>query len=102
MPEFLEVVSIESVPPNSVRAFIVGGQKIAVFNLDGKFYAISDTCSHDEASLSEGEIEDKEIECPRHGARFEIPTGRNLTLPAVIPVKKYEVKVEGSKILVAV
>lgn len=100
MSNFIEVASTDSIPSNSVKAFTVNGQKIAIFHLDGKFYAINDTCSHDEASLSEGEIDDTEIECPRHGARFDITTGRNLTLPAVVPVKKYEVKVDGGKIFV--
>lgn len=100
MANVIAVASTEAVPNNSVKAFVVNGEKIAVFNLGGKFYAIADTCSHEEAYLSEGEITGTQVECPRHGARFDITTGRNLTLPAVVPVKKYEVKVEGAKIFV--
>jgi 3-phenylpropionate/trans-cinnamate dioxygenase ferredoxin subunit len=100
MSNIIEVASIDAIPNNSVKAFLVNGEKLAVFNLGGKFYAIGDTCSHDEASLAEGEIIGSQIECPRHGARFDITTGRPLTLPAVVPVKKYEVKVEGEKIFV--
>jgi 3-phenylpropionate/trans-cinnamate dioxygenase ferredoxin subunit len=100
MANIVEVASIDVIPNNSVKAFVVNGEKIAVFNLGGKFYAIADTCSHEEASLAEGEIIGTQVECPRHGARFDITTGRNLTLPAVVPVKKYEVKVEGGKIFV--
>ncbi len=100
MANIFEVASVDAVPNNSVKAFIVNSTKIAVFNLGGKFYAIADTCSHEEASLAEGEIIGTQIECPRHGARFDIATGRNVTLPAVVPVKKYEVKVEGGKIFV--
>lgn len=102
MPHFVELASIDSIPANSVRAFLVGSHKIAVFHLDGRFHAIGDTCSHEEASLSEGEVDGREIECPRHGARFDITTGRNLTLPAVVPVRKYEVKVADGKLFVAV
>jgi len=102
MPNFVEVTSIESLPPNRVKAFLIQGQKIALFHLEEGVYAIADTCSHDEASLSEGEIDGIEIECPRHGARFDITTGRNLTLPAVVPVKKYEVRIEAGRIFVAV
>ncbi|MCG3121554.1 MAG: 3-phenylpropionate/cinnamic acid dioxygenase ferredoxin subunit [bacterium] len=100
MTNAFEVAAIAAVPDNSMKAFVVNGEKIAVFNLGGKFYAIADTCSHDEASLAEGEIIGSQVECPMHGARFDITTGRNLTLPAVVPVKKYEVKVEGGKIWV--
>jgi 3-phenylpropionate/trans-cinnamate dioxygenase ferredoxin subunit len=100
MNNIFEVASIDLIPNNSVKAFAVNGEKIAVFNLGGKFYAIADTCSHDEASLAEGEIIGSQIECPRHGARFDIASGRNVTLPAVVPVKKYEVNVEGGKIFV--
>jgi 3-phenylpropionate/trans-cinnamate dioxygenase ferredoxin subunit len=100
MANIIEVASIDTIPNNSVKAFVVNGEKIAIFNLNGKFYAIADTCSHEEASLSEGEIIGTQVECPRHGARFDITTGRNLTLPAVVPVKKYEIKVEGGKIFV--
>jgi 3-phenylpropionate/trans-cinnamate dioxygenase ferredoxin subunit len=100
MANIVEVASIDAIPNNSVKAFVVNGEKIAVFNFGGKFYAIADTCSHEEAYLSEGEIIGSQVECPRHGARFDITTGRNLTLPAVVPVKKYEVKVEGGKIFV--
>ncbi|MDZ7292819.1 MAG: non-heme iron oxygenase ferredoxin subunit [candidate division KSB1 bacterium] len=100
MANIFEIASVDAVPNNSVKAFVVNGIKIAVFNLGGKFYAIADTCSHEEASLSEGEIIGTQIECPRHGARFDITTGRNLTLPAVLPVKKYELKIEDGKIFV--
>ncbi len=102
MSNIFEVASIDAIPNNSVKAFVVNGEKIAVFNLGGKFFAIADTCSHEEAYLSEGEIIGTQVECPRHGARFDITTGRNLTLPAVVPVKKYEVKVEGGKIFVVI
>ncbi|MCK6619070.1 MAG: non-heme iron oxygenase ferredoxin subunit [Calditrichaceae bacterium] len=72
---------------------------IAIFKLGDHYYAIDDTCSHDEASLSEGEIvEECQIECPMHGARFDIKTGKNLSFPAVVPVKSYPVKVENGVI----
>jgi 3-phenylpropionate/trans-cinnamate dioxygenase ferredoxin subunit len=67
---------------------------IAIFKLDDGYYAIDNTCSHEKASLAEGEIEGHTIECPVHGALFDIKTGRNLSLPAVLPVESYEVKVE--------
>jgi len=76
---------------------------IAIFKLGDHYYAIDDTCSHDEASLSEGEIvEECQIECPMHGARFDIKTGKNLSFPAVVPVKSYPVKVENGVIYLEV
>ena len=76
---------------------------IAIFKLANGFYAIEDTCSHAEASLAEGKIVDGcEIECPLHGARFDIRTGEHLSFPAVTPVEPYPVKVEGADIFIEV
>lgn len=71
---------------------------IAIFRLDDGYYAIEDRCSHEEAALSEGEIENGKVECPLHGALFDIKTGKNLSLPAVLPVKSYRVKIENGDI----
>ncbi|MBI4641820.1 MAG: Rieske 2Fe-2S domain-containing protein, partial [Candidatus Tectomicrobia bacterium] len=60
--------------------------------------AIDDTCTHEEASLSEGEVWGEVIECPKHGARFDLRTGEVVSLPAVLPVATYEVKVEGTEV----
>jgi 3-phenylpropionate/trans-cinnamate dioxygenase ferredoxin subunit len=77
-----------------------GSEKlIAIFRLQDGYYAIENTCTHEEASLSEGEIEDDQVECPMHGAKFAIKTGKNLSLPAVLPVKSYAVKIENGDIL---
>jgi nitrite reductase/ring-hydroxylating ferredoxin subunit len=78
------------------------GEKIAIFKLEDGYYAIQDRCSHEEASLAEGEIDDDQIECPLHGALFDIRTGKNLSLPAVLHVKSYPVKVDAGQILVKV
>ncbi|GAB4381745.1 MAG: hypothetical protein Kow0042_32220 [Calditrichia bacterium] len=85
-----------------VQVYEVKGTRIALFRLEDGYYAIDDNCSHEEASLAEGEVEDGEVECPRHGARFDIRTGRNLSFPAVIPVKSYPVKVEEGEIYIQV
>jgi 3-phenylpropionate/trans-cinnamate dioxygenase ferredoxin subunit len=66
----------------------------------GEFYAIDDVCTHDGGPLDQGEIFDDQIECPRHGARFDVRTGKALTLPAIFPIKTYPVKVEGQDILI--
>jgi 3-phenylpropionate/trans-cinnamate dioxygenase ferredoxin subunit len=86
-----------------------GGDAILVANLDGSFYAISDTCTHQGGTLSQGTIDDGIVTCPRHGSRFDVRTGKNMRGPKILlvrgktdDVKSYPVKVEGDDILVGV
>ena len=102
MAEFVTVGKTDEVAPGTVKVYEVGGQRIAVCNVDGAFYAIDDVCTHDGGPLDQGELEGNEIECPRHGALFDVTTGRPLTLPAVQPVRSYAVEVEGDQIKVSV
>lgn len=90
----------DDIPLNEARRFDLNGVPIAVFHLPAGFFAIGDTCSHEEASLSEGFVEDDMVECPRHGAQFEIETGQNRSLPATKPVPAYRVVVEGDEVYV--
>lgn len=99
---FVKVAEVEDIPQGSAAKFHVGERRVAVFHLEDGFYAIDDVCSHAEASLSEGEISDGMVACPRHGARFEIATGRAVTLPAVLPVDTFTVKVENGDVFVDV
>ena len=75
---------------------------MALCNAEGQIYAIDDVCTHDGGSLDQGELEGFTIECPRHGARFDVRTGRVVALPAIIPVDTFPVKVEGDDVLVDV
>ncbi|MBI4596415.1 MAG: non-heme iron oxygenase ferredoxin subunit [Candidatus Tectomicrobia bacterium] len=75
-------------------------EAVALINLDGHYFAISDTCTHEAASLSEGKILGDVVECPHHGARFDLKTGAALSLPAVRPVKTYPVVIEGLDIFI--
>jgi 3-phenylpropionate/trans-cinnamate dioxygenase ferredoxin subunit len=70
--------------------------------VDGEFYAIQDRCTHDDGPLGDGELWDEIIECPRHGAQFNVKTGEVVTLPAVLPIATYPVRVEGNDIKVSV
>jgi len=88
------------VPVGRAEVFDVEDRKIAVFRLEDGFYAIEDICTHDGGPLAEGEIEDHEVICPRHGARFDIKTGTALTLPAVSPVESYPVRVDGNELFI--
>lgn len=79
-----------------------GGRVVAVFLTEGEFYAVDDRCSHAEASLAEGEVFDTEVECPLHGAVFDLVTGEALTLPATRPVATYATRLDGTDLLVEI
>ncbi len=78
----------------------VDGRAIALFNVEGTFYAIDDVCTHDGGPLAEGELEGCEIRCPRHGARFDVRTGKALCLPAFEPVATHQVDVRDGAIFI--
>ncbi len=100
----LDVGPAEELPPGSVKIVVAGSIAIGVYNLNGEFYAIEDRCSHDDGPLAEGDFEPDEgvAICPRHGARFDVRTGRPLSLPAYLPVDTFPVRVEGGLVKVEV
>jgi 3-phenylpropionate/trans-cinnamate dioxygenase ferredoxin subunit len=102
MADFVKVAETADLPPGERIVVEVDDLFIAVFNVGGEFYAIEDVCTHDDGPLAEGELDGYEIECPRHGARFDIRTGKVLSFPAVVDVPWFEVKVEDGDVLVAV
>ena len=84
------------IQPGQVKSFQFGDNKIVVCNIAGEYFAVSDICSHDDGELVLGEgklIENCQLECPRHGARFDVKTGLAKRMPAVAPIKTYKVKV---------
>ena len=83
---------------NSSKVINLGDKQIALFNYEGEYYALDDMCSHSEASLSEGDVYDCKVECPLHGAEFDLKTGDAVTLPATKSVTKYKVNVEDDYI----
>ena len=87
-----------------MKLVVSGPLMLGVFNIDGELYAVEDRCSHDDGPLVEGDWEPEEavVICPRHGSRFDIRTGRPLTLPAFEPVATYEVRVEDGLVKVSV
>jgi 3-phenylpropionate/trans-cinnamate dioxygenase ferredoxin component len=99
--EYVMVGKTSDVAPGAVRAFVVDGQDVAVANVDGQFYAFADVCTHDGGPLAEGELDGCAIECPRHGARFDIATGQVLSMPAVVPIPVYDLKTDGDEIKVS-
>ncbi|HKX19904.1 MAG TPA: non-heme iron oxygenase ferredoxin subunit [bacterium] len=99
--EFVRVARRADIPPGAIVRVEAGGHVMAIANVDGELYAIDDTCSHEEASLSEGGLTGEIVVCARHGARFNVKSGRVLSLPAVRSVATYAIKVEGDDVLVA-
>jgi 3-phenylpropionate/trans-cinnamate dioxygenase ferredoxin subunit len=95
---FVKVGKASEVPVGTVKVYELGDRAVAVCNVDGELFAIDDVCTHDEASLDQGFLEGCEIECPRHGARFDVTTGRATALPAVVPVDTFPVRIEGEDI----
>ena len=98
--DYVTVARTGDIAPGQVKVYDVNGRRIALCNVDGALYAIDDVCTHDGGPLDQGMLEDDQIECPRHGARFDVRTGRALTLPAIVPVKSYPVEVVGGEIRV--
>ena len=97
---YVFVAKTSEIAPGTGRLFEIEKHKVALFNLDGEFYAIDDLCTHEEASLSSGVVKDEAIECPKHGALFSIKTGAVLAMPAVVPVGTYAVMVEDDQVLI--
>lgn len=97
-----EVLGADEVEDGHGVCVDLAGERIAVFRDGERFYAIGDRCSHAEASLSEGEVFDGEVECPRHGAVFDLATGAAKALPATRPVPTYRLRTEGGAIEIEV
>jgi len=94
------VARVGEIPVGGVKVVRVDDQPVALFHLEDGYYAMDDLCTHDGGPLAEGTLEDHVIECPRHGARFDVRTGAVLRLPAVAPVPTYRVRIEEGEIQV--
>ena len=99
---FVNVARLNEVPVGGIKFVEVGGRPIALCNVGGQLFAVGNVCTHDDGPLSGGMLEEYAIECPRHGARFDVRSGKVLCLPAAVPIPTYEVKVEGDEVKVRV
>lgn len=100
--EFVEVAAADEIAPGE-RLFVeIDGQPIVVFNIAGGFYAIADICSHDDGPVGDGDLDGYEVKCPRHGARFDVRNGRVLSLPAVVDIPMYPVRIASGKIEIGI
>lgn len=100
MGSWIRVASLSELPEGTTCQVEAGGEPVCLYNLGGTICATQDTCTHAEASLSEGFIEGELIECPLHQATFDIRTGKAMSAPATEDLRTYPVKVEGDDISV--
>lgn len=98
--QFTHVARVADVPVGEARVFEVAGVRLALCNAEGAIYAIADACTHDDGPLGEGHLDGHAIECPRHGARFDVRSGAVTRMPAAFPVRSYPVRVENGEIAV--
>jgi NAD(P)H-dependent nitrite reductase small subunit len=97
-----KVANVQEMSPNKGKQVTVNGKPLALFQVEGTFYAIDDTCPHRGAPLWQGEVFGTEVECPFHAARFDLTTGAHLCPPAKADVKAYKVQVVGDEVQVDV
>ena len=102
MAKLIKIATARDVSPGQGAAFTVEGLRIALFNVEGTYYAIGDTCTHRGGPLSEGDVQGTKVTCPLHGADFDLKTGAALGPPAQKGVPSYKVVVEGDDIKVEV
>lgn len=103
MPQdFVEVAIASDLPAGRMKCIAIGGRRLLLANVDGRFCATDDTCTHEDASLSTGVLKGGLVRCPLHGSRFNVCTGEVLEEPAELNLRTYRVRVEGDRVLVAV
>src|SRR3954467_4937352 len=100
MSDFIRVAKTTDLADPGQTLLEVEDRILVLFKVDGQFFCIDDVCTHDGGPLSEGRLEDHAIACPRHGAKFDIRSGKALTMPATVDTAAHEVKVEGDDVLV--
>jgi 3-phenylpropionate/trans-cinnamate dioxygenase ferredoxin subunit len=102
MSDFIKVANIADIPDPGKQTLEVDDNLVVLFHIDGQFYCIDDVCTHDGGPLGEGQLCDHAIACPRHGAKFDVRTGKALTMPATEATLAHEVKIEGDAVYVRI
>jgi 3-phenylpropionate/trans-cinnamate dioxygenase ferredoxin subunit len=100
MSDWIKVGTCAELGPGVWRVVDVDGAQVAVVNVDGEYFAIEDVCTHDGGELTGGTLCGYEIECPRHGARFDLRTGAALCAPAYEPTAVFPINIEGGAVFV--
>ncbi len=99
MKEFVKVAETAEVPPGKTKKVTVDGEEILIANVEGKYYAMRNKCTHRGGDLSKGSLSGKVVKCPRHGAKFDVTTGEVAAGPAKESEPTYEAKVEGKNVM---
>ena len=99
---FVSVAKVSEIPVGQFKSVEARGKRLLICHAEGGFYAIDDTCTHDDGPLADDWLDGTAIECPRHGARFDVTTGKVVCLPAAVPINAYPVQVEGDDVKVNV
>lgn len=99
---FVTVAKKGYLEPGELMYVEVDDEPVCLINLNGELHALNDTCTHEDASLADGEIDGDEIECPMHGGAFNILTGAPTSFPVVVPIEKYLVRIEGDDVQISV
>lgn len=99
MTDFVPVAKVSETPPGGRKSLVFDERAVLLFRIGDDFYAVEDVCSHDGQPLTDGPLDGFAVECPRHGARFDVRTGRPLCMPAVEPIATYEVQIRGDDVL---
>jgi 3-phenylpropionate/trans-cinnamate dioxygenase ferredoxin subunit len=100
MSDFVPVATLDEVPPGTRKMIDFDDVSVVLLNISGQFYCIEDVCTHDGGPVGDGDIDGCAIECPRHGARFDLRDGSVLSMPAVVAIPTYQVKVDGTQIYI--
>ena len=103
MSDVVKVAVTSEIPSGSMKTVVVRGKPIALVNVDGEFFAVADSCTHEQCSLgTEGFLDGSIVTCGCHGGQFEVTTGKVMSLPAPSDVSSHEVKVEGNDVLIKI
>jgi 3-phenylpropionate/trans-cinnamate dioxygenase ferredoxin subunit len=100
LEEFVKVAETAEVPPGKMKKVTVDGKEILIANVEGKYYAMGNKCTHRGGTLSRGSLSGKVVKCPRHGAKFDVTTGEVVAGPAKKSEPTFEAKVEGKNIII--
>ena len=102
MPDFVKVATVSSIPDPGRETVEIGDRLVVILHVAGEFFCIDDVCTHDGGPLGDGPLDGHQIACPRHGALFDVRTGKALTMPATQATASHEVKVDGDDVLVRI
>ena len=100
--EYTKAGQTTDIPVNTMKMVLVGGKEVLLANVDGAYYAIPNKCTHLGGPLAQGKLEGGIVTCPRHGARFDVRTGKATRLPAVVPAPSYPVRITDGRIEIGV